>query len=199
MDTVGEEAEQTHKHVSQTFYEVSVEDQIASISAILASETQEPNFKIIVFFTTARVTQYMGMLFNRMEYDVLDIHSRKSQAARTKVSDQFRKGNNMILFSSDVSARGMDYPGVTYVLQVGLTAREQYIHRLGRTARAGRNASRLVSSCWWLRALLRVFQSRPPPHPLSLSLSLSLSLFSSMCQFTHLHCLILQVNRARAA
>jgi ATP-dependent RNA helicase MSS116 len=42
-----------------------------------------------------------------------------------------------MLFSSDVSARGVDYPGVTLVLQVGLTDRESYIHRLGRTARAG--------------------------------------------------------------
>merc|ERR1711935_311930 len=43
------------------------------------------------------------------------------------------------MFSSDVTARGMDYPDVTYVLQVGLTDRSQYIHRLGRTARAGKD------------------------------------------------------------
>ena len=43
----------------------------------------------------------------------------------------------VLLLLLQVSARGMDYPGVTFVLQVGLTEREQYIHRLGRTARAG--------------------------------------------------------------
>eukprot|EP00984_Skeletonema_dohrnii_P013804 scaffold5756_cov69-Skeletonema_dohrnii-CCMP3373.AAC.1 len=42
------------------------------------------------------------------------------------------------MFTSDVTARGMDYPDVTFVLQVGLTDRAQYIHRLGRTARAGK-------------------------------------------------------------
>lgn len=41
----------------------------------------------------------------------------------------FRTKKNVILFSSDVSARGMDYPDVTFVLQVGLTTRDQYIHR----------------------------------------------------------------------
>jgi ATP-dependent RNA helicase MSS116 len=43
------------------------------------------------------------------------------------------------MFTSDVTARGMDYPDVTFVLQVGLTDRAQYIHRLGRTARAGKD------------------------------------------------------------
>jgi len=50
----------------------------------------------------------------------------------------------LILASSDVSARGMDYPDVTFVLQVGMTERDQYIHRLGRTARAGKNGKGLL-------------------------------------------------------
>ena len=52
--------------------------------------------------------------------------------------ERFRDAKKAILFSSDVSARGMDYPDVTFVLQVGLTDKEQYTHRLGRTARAGK-------------------------------------------------------------
>ena len=40
-----------------------------------------------------------------------------------------RVGKNVIMASSDVSARGMDYPDVSFVLQVGLTDRDQYIHR----------------------------------------------------------------------
>lgn len=55
------------------------------------------------------------------------------------MADQFRDGTNMIMFSSDVSARGMDYPDVSAVVQLGMPAdRAQYIHRLGRTARAGK-------------------------------------------------------------
>ncbi|EFN51650.1 hypothetical protein CHLNCDRAFT_59143 [Chlorella variabilis] len=60
-------------------------------------------------------------------------------SARDKASKEFRTATSAILFSSDVSARGVDYPDVTMVLQVGIpSSREQYIHRLGRTARAGR-------------------------------------------------------------
>jgi ATP-dependent RNA helicase MSS116 len=71
---------------------------------------------------------------------VLEIHSRLSQSKRTKVSDQFRDGDNLVMFSSDVSARGLDYPDVTSVIQVGMPSdRAQYIHRLGRTARAGKH------------------------------------------------------------
>jgi len=96
-------------------------------------------FKIIVFFVTARLTQMSADLFRKLKMPVLEIHSRKSQNARTKVSNKFRTGSNMILFTSDVSARGMDYPDISMVVQVGLpTNKEQYVHRIGRTARAGK-------------------------------------------------------------
>lgn len=49
---------------------------------------------------------------------MLEIHSRKSQGHRNKVSEKFRNGEGLIMFTSDVSARGMDYPDVTAVLQV---------------------------------------------------------------------------------
>ena len=144
VDTVGEEEEQTHKHVKQECVVVPNECQIANIAAVLDRECAKPGFKIIVFFTTARVTGFMAELFVSMGLPVLEIHSRLSQSARTKTSDKFKNADSAILFSSDVSARGMDYPDVTFVLQVGLTEREQYIHRLGRTARAGKSGSGMI-------------------------------------------------------
>ncbi|KAI5248976.1 DEAD-domain-containing protein [Aureobasidium subglaciale] len=70
---------------------------------------------------------------------IFEIHSRLSQAQRTRASDNFRKCSSGILVSSDVTARGMDFPNVTHVIQVGIPRdRETYIHRIGRTARAGR-------------------------------------------------------------
>ena len=67
------------------------------------------------------------------------MHSRKSQPQRTRVAEEFREGSRCVMFTSDVSARGMDYPDVTAVVQVGLPSdRAQYVHRLGRTARAGK-------------------------------------------------------------
>lgn len=86
----------------------------------------------------------MAALFREAGVPVLEMHSRKSQGYRTSVSKQFYEGTNVTMFSSDVSARGMDYPGVTFILQMGLTDRSQYIHRLGRTARAGKAGTGLL-------------------------------------------------------
>ena len=144
IDTVGEDSEQTHLHVHQELLVTSLEDQTPAILAILRRETQVPNYKILVFFTTARLTGHMAAIFKNLSVDVLEIHSRNSQSQRTKTAEIFRDNSNVILFSSDVSARGMDYPDVTFVLQVGLTEREQYIHRLGRTARAGKGGKGML-------------------------------------------------------
>ena len=70
---------------------------------------------------------------------VYEIHSRLSQAQRTRAAEHFRTSETAILMSSDVTARGMDFPGVTHVIQVGLPSdRDTYVHRLGRTGRAGK-------------------------------------------------------------
>ena len=137
IDTVGEDDEQTHTHIEQESLEVSWQNLVPTMMRVLKYHMTHPRFKVIVFFPTARFTQYMAAVATTMGLPVLEIHSRKSQSARSKASAMFLKESNKILFSSDVTARGMDYPGVTFVLQVGLTDREQYIHRLGRTARAG--------------------------------------------------------------
>ena len=144
VDTVGQDEEQTHLHVQQQLMVSSQELLIRDLFSILERETAHGQaYKIIVFFTTARLTGFMAEMFNSVAadtgYQVLEIHSRKSQSQRGRASDAFRRQRNAIMFSSDVTARGMDYPDVTFVLQVGLTDRSQYIHRLGRTARAGKD------------------------------------------------------------
>lgn len=144
VDTVGEDSEQTHMHVQQQLMVAPQALQIEALASILERETRSnKDYKIIVFFTTARLTGFLAELFNSVKnqtgYDVLEIHSRKSQKQRERASEEFRKRKNAIMFSSDVTARGMDYPDVSFVLQVGLTDRSQYIHRLGRTARAGKD------------------------------------------------------------
>lgn len=72
---------------------------------------------------------------------LVEIHSKKDQTQRSRASDNFRNSTAgySILVSSDVSARGVDYPGVTRVIQVGVPGtRDLYIHRVGRTGRAGK-------------------------------------------------------------
>ena len=77
-------------------------------------------FKVCIFLATARLTQLYAELFHGLGVPgVLEIHSRKSQPQRTRVAEHFREGSRLLLFTSDVSARGMDYPDVTAVVQVG--------------------------------------------------------------------------------
>ncbi|KAG6916733.1 hypothetical protein DXG01_005553 [Tephrocybe rancida] len=96
--------------------------------------------KVIIFFPTARHVSLAAELLHALPGipPVFELHSRLSQSARTRANTSFDKAVEGVLVSSDVAARGVDFPGVTLVLQLGLpSSTEQYIHRLGRTARAG--------------------------------------------------------------
>ncbi|EED87938.1 predicted protein, partial [Thalassiosira pseudonana CCMP1335] len=98
------------------------------------------NYKLVVFFPTTALAQFFSYLFNKIyNIPVIEIHSQKSQSNRTYNSNLFRKVKSGVLFTTDVSARGVDYPNVTHVIQYGSAEnRETYIHRLGRTGRAGK-------------------------------------------------------------
>lgn len=88
---------------------------------VMRREGDGVHAQIMAFFVTARVTQFYCELFQAMGISVLEMHSRKSQAARTKAADQFRTSKGAcIMFSSDVSARGVDYPDVSLVVQVSM-------------------------------------------------------------------------------
>ncbi|KAJ5146896.1 ATP-dependent RNA helicase [Penicillium atrosanguineum] len=110
-------------------------------------------FKAIVYFNSTAEVNLAAEAFNHLKVEpteqrsqnplgrmrLLEIHARLSQSQRTNSANTFRKSSEAILFSSDVTARGMDFPEVTHVIQVGVPRdRETYIHRLGRTARANK-------------------------------------------------------------
>jgi ATP-dependent RNA helicase MSS116 len=138
VDTVGKDKD-THERVPQFSVVHPLGDMFEELVGVLREAMKVKNFKIMAFFVTARLTQVASELFDRMDFPILEIHSRKSQSHRTKTAAKFRDGCDMIMFSSDVSARGMDYPNITTVIQVGLPSdKAQYVHRLGRTARAGK-------------------------------------------------------------
>ncbi|KAH7927075.1 DEAD-domain-containing protein [Leucogyrophana mollusca] len=144
VSTLHEDEINTHQHVSQSFVIASMEDTLPAALSILRAEMAENlgSFKCMVFCTTARGTSAAAEILagagGSTLPPILEIHSRMSQNARGKSAEAFKNAKSAILFSSDVTARGMDFPGVNLVLQMGLpSSAEQYIHRLGRTARAG--------------------------------------------------------------
>ncbi|KAJ4420678.1 ATP-dependent RNA helicase cyt-19, mitochondrial [Neurospora sp. IMI 360204] len=103
-------------------------------------------FKAIVFLPTTAEVIMANAIFKRLQWKfrhipkTWDIHSKLTQGARTRAAEEFKSTRTGILFSSDVTARGMDFPNVSHVIQTHTPPnREQYIHRLGRTGRANKS------------------------------------------------------------
>ena len=120
----------------------TISDVLPTLAALIEQErAQTPNLKAIVFGATANGVGLLYDLFVPLvgsSIKVHELHSRLSQSARTRTTDDFKKASAGLMFASDVIGRGMDFPNVDLVIQVGLpSSGEQYVHRVGRTARAG--------------------------------------------------------------
>ena len=121
VDCVGP-GPQSNEQVDQKVTVCPIDDLHTIAAAILTEHVKQPEHKVMVFLPTAREAGFCAALFRQMasvHTPIFEIHSKKSQPQRTATSEQFRTCQSGILFSSDVSARGMDYPDVTFVLQVG--------------------------------------------------------------------------------
>ena len=101
VDTVGAE-QSTHQHVTQRVTVTSMENHTAELIRLVQLAMKVDGYKIMVFFTTARLTQFYAELFNAMHVVTLEMHSRKSQSHRTKIAEKFRTQKSVIMFSSDV-------------------------------------------------------------------------------------------------
>ncbi|MCE3255703.1 MAG: rhlE [Rickettsiaceae bacterium] len=82
-----------------------------------------------------RVVEFLG----KHSVQVAAIHGNKSQSAREKALEGFRQGKIKVLVATDIAARGIDIPAITHVINYDIPEHpESYVHRIGRTARAGR-------------------------------------------------------------
>lgn len=140
ISTIPPDEQNTHQSVPQTtVLPDSLYDLFPASLAVLKEEIAKHGdaTKVMFFLPTARATGLVASLFKRIGlqqmvngFEVYEIHSRKSQSARNSAAEAFKSAKGGVLFSSDVTARGMDFPNVTSVIQVGLPASpEQYIHR----------------------------------------------------------------------
>ncbi|CED83589.1 ATP-dependent RNA helicase pitchoune [Phaffia rhodozyma] len=117
------------------------------IRLISHDQLVNPKSKTIIFLSTTKMTQLFSTIIRNLSVhfpepntSVYEIHSKLDQKVRFSTSDRFRKDNSAasVLVTSDVSARGVDYPGTTRVIQIGTPPDgEQYTHRVGRTGRGG--------------------------------------------------------------
>ncbi|OLP96313.1 DEAD-box ATP-dependent RNA helicase 26 [Symbiodinium microadriaticum] len=148
IDCVGEESQSTASTAEQSYVVLNGHQCLAALYNLIMNEmaADRYGYKILVFFATARLTTFMAQFFReQLRIGVYEIHRRRDADARIATQERFKEAQSGILFSSDVSARGMDYPNVTLVLQFGAPAtREMYIHRVGRTARAGKSGQAVL-------------------------------------------------------
>ncbi|CAN4097098.1 unnamed protein product [Withania somnifera] len=93
----------------------------------------------IIFVSTCRICQLLGLLLEELEIDAASLHSYKSQSLRLSSLHKFKSGQVPILVATDVASRGLDIPTVDLVINYDIPRYPQdYVHRVGRTARAGR-------------------------------------------------------------
>ncbi len=104
---------------------------------VLKTETTD---RVLVFTRTKHGADKVVRHLQKSGYGAEAIHGNKSQNQRERVLAQFRNGNLRILIATDIAARGIDVDGVSHVVNFDLpNIPESYVHRIGRTARAGRD------------------------------------------------------------
>ena len=135
----------TADKVRQTLYHVAVSDKIALLLGLM--HKQNPKRTMIFVNTKRAAEQVTGYLLgNNFESAVLsgDI----PQTKRQRLLDQFQRGDIPILVATDVAARGLHIPEVSHVINFDLPQdAEDYVHRIGRTARIGASGDAISLAC----------------------------------------------------
>jgi ATP-dependent RNA helicase RhlE len=114
---------------------VNQAEKTALLTMFLRSEKTE---RVLVFSRTKHGSDKIVRMLEAAGIPANAIHGNKSQANRERALALFRSGEVPVLIATDIAARGIDIPGVSHVINYDLPeVAEQYVHRIGRTARAG--------------------------------------------------------------
>lgn len=98
----------------------------------------------VIFTRTVNETQRVAILLRTLGLGAIPLHGQLSQSNRLGALNKFKTGNRNILVATDVAARGLDIPNVDIVVNYDLPGDSKtYVHRVGRTARAGKSGRAL--------------------------------------------------------
>lgn len=104
----------------------------------LLDELNQRVGSVIIFFKTQRRTDKVYGYLKDYGFDVEQIHGGRSQGQRNKAIKSFKDGKTRILCATDVASRGIDVPQIAHVINMDFPqSHEDYVHRIGRTARNG--------------------------------------------------------------
>ena len=130
--------------IEQRVYFVAANDKRALLTELLTDSAME---RVIVFTRTKHGANKVAEHLGNAGHTVDAIHGNKSQNARQGALERFRTGRSRILVATDIAARGIDVDAVTHVVNFELPdVAESYVHRIGRTARAG-SAGTAIAFC----------------------------------------------------
>ena len=121
--------------VEQTAYPVALESKTALLLDLLERERFE---RVLVFTRTRRGAERLSHILRARDHSVNRIHADRSQPQREAALREFRDGRARVLVATDIAARGLDVDDVSHVINYDVPAApEDYVHRVGRTGRAG--------------------------------------------------------------
>jgi ATP-dependent RNA helicase RhlB len=135
----------TVEQIEQQIYHVGKSEKIGLLLGILR---REPEGRYLVFCNTKAAAECLDQILNANGFATASITGDLDQRKRLKVLSRFRDGTLAILVATDVASRGLHIDGVTHVINYDLPQdSEDYVHRIGRTARAGAGGKAISLAC----------------------------------------------------
>jgi ATP-dependent RNA helicase RhlB len=135
----------TVEQIEQEIYHVGKSEKFGLLLGILRREI---NGRYLIFINTKAVAERLDKLLNANGLATASITGDLPQKRRMNVLSQFKDGTLPILVATDVASRGLHIEGVTHVINYDLPQdAENYVHRIGRTARAGANGKAITLAC----------------------------------------------------
>ncbi len=130
----------TAERIDQYLFMVQQDEKQSLLELMLSEKHQVPGKfeRVLIFTRTKHGADRIVKKLSQVGIPANAIHGNKSQPQRERALAEFKRAKTPILVATDVAARGIDIPGVSHVINYELpNVPEQYVHRIGRTARAG--------------------------------------------------------------
>lgn len=135
----------TVENIEQSFYEIPSGQKMDALAALLQYHDSK---RTIIFANTKRMVDEIAVSLRQSGFSVQGIHGDLKQSQRTQVMDAFKNGRTTALIATDVAARGIDVNDVDFVINYDIPQNtEYYVHRIGRTGRAGKTGSAITMCC----------------------------------------------------